>query len=267
LEFIKKEYGEKNIIYATVHYEKKTPHMHFGFVPITKDGRLSAKEVLGNKVAMSKLQDRFNDFVNEKGYNLERGEKDTGRKHIEMMKFKEKTLNKEIQKLHQNLETIQNIDQRIKEVDNFDNKTKRILNQVTMNKADYEAFKNVAKAGLATIHKFEDLKKTSTETFQELNQKNQELQKENNYFISRNQQLFQENRKLKQENNELKKEIKSLKREIKRLVQYARDLIANTKQGMKNLAEKLKNNELYKEFNNIFRNSHEVAHTKYIKDQ
>ncbi|WP_430786996.1 MobV family relaxase [Virgibacillus flavescens] len=57
LEFVKKEYGEKNLLYATVHLDEKTPHMHFGFVPLTEDGRLSAKDVVGNKKALSLLQD------------------------------------------------------------------------------------------------------------------------------------------------------------------------------------------------------------------
>ncbi len=34
-----------------------TPHMHYGVVPITKDGRLSAKEVVGNKKALTEFQD------------------------------------------------------------------------------------------------------------------------------------------------------------------------------------------------------------------
>ncbi|WP_204171065.1 MobV family relaxase, partial [Staphylococcus sp. GDY8P97P] len=60
LDFAKQEYGEENILYATVHLDEKVPHMHFGFVPLTDDGRLSAKEKLGNKKAMTELQDRFN---------------------------------------------------------------------------------------------------------------------------------------------------------------------------------------------------------------
>lgn len=45
----RKEYGAENILYVTVHMDEKTPHMHFGVVPITEDGRLSVKEILGNK--------------------------------------------------------------------------------------------------------------------------------------------------------------------------------------------------------------------------
>ncbi|MBU7199897.1 MobV family relaxase, partial [Staphylococcus aureus] len=71
LEFLKEEYGEENMVYATVHVDEKTPHMHFGFVPLTDDGRLSAKEKLGNKKAMTELQDRFNSFIKEQGHDLE----------------------------------------------------------------------------------------------------------------------------------------------------------------------------------------------------
>lgn len=93
LEFIKTEYGEENIVYATVHLDEKTPHMHFGFVPLTEDGRLSAKDVLGNKKSLSILQDKYNGFVNHHGYELERGERaiDTKRKHKAMNIYKDET--------------------------------------------------------------------------------------------------------------------------------------------------------------------------------
>ena len=38
--------GKQNIISAVVHREEKTPHMHLSFCPITKDNRLSAKDIL-----------------------------------------------------------------------------------------------------------------------------------------------------------------------------------------------------------------------------
>lgn len=58
--------------------------MHFCFVPITKDGRLSAKEVLGNKAAMCKWQDDFYDRMHAFYPELDRGlpAAITGRKHI-----------------------------------------------------------------------------------------------------------------------------------------------------------------------------------------
>ncbi|GAB5812359.1 hypothetical protein JMUB7546_26810 [Staphylococcus aureus] len=46
--------------------------MHYGVIPITKDGRLSAKEVVGNKKALTEFQDRFNTYINKQGYDLKR---------------------------------------------------------------------------------------------------------------------------------------------------------------------------------------------------
>lgn len=56
--FLYERIGKENVVSAIVHMDEKTPHMHFCFVPITKDGRLSAKEVLGNKAAMCKYEEQ-----------------------------------------------------------------------------------------------------------------------------------------------------------------------------------------------------------------
>jgi len=49
LEFIQQHQDPKTIISAVVHMDEKTPHMHLSFVPLTPDGRLSAKDIVGNK--------------------------------------------------------------------------------------------------------------------------------------------------------------------------------------------------------------------------
>ncbi|MEJ7220833.1 MobV family relaxase [Staphylococcus gallinarum] len=92
-EFLEQEYGKDNLLYATVHMDEKTPHMHYGVVPITDDGRLSAKEVVGNKKALTEFQDRFNEHVKQRGYDLERGQSRqvTNAKHEQMSQYKQKT--------------------------------------------------------------------------------------------------------------------------------------------------------------------------------
>lgn len=79
LDFIKREYGEKNIVRFSVHRDEKTMHIHAVTVPLTSDGRLSAKEVLGGRKEMSERQDRYAKQM--KSFGLERGEKATGIKH------------------------------------------------------------------------------------------------------------------------------------------------------------------------------------------
>lgn len=88
LAYHQSEYG--HIVNAVIHFDETTPHMHVCSVPLTKDGRLSAKEIMGNKSAYHKRQDRFFALVS-KEYGLERGmvrEYGQERKHIEQMEWK-----------------------------------------------------------------------------------------------------------------------------------------------------------------------------------
>lgn len=47
LKFHNEHFG--HIISAVVHYDETTPHLHIISVPLTQDGRLSARDVIGNK--------------------------------------------------------------------------------------------------------------------------------------------------------------------------------------------------------------------------
>jgi len=91
LDFIKEHQNEKTIISAVVHMDEKTPHMHLCFVPLTEDGRLSAKDIVGNKKKLTWWQDEFWKHMVKKYPELERGESasETGRTHIPPRLFKE----------------------------------------------------------------------------------------------------------------------------------------------------------------------------------
>ena len=93
LTFIQQNQAPKTIISAVVHMDEKTPHMHLSFVPLTADGRLSAKEIVGNKKKLTQWQDKFWEHMVRKYPDLERGESasQTGRDHIPPRVFKEMT--------------------------------------------------------------------------------------------------------------------------------------------------------------------------------
>ena len=93
LTFIQQNQDPKTIISAVVHMDEKTPHMHLSFVPLTADGRLSAKEIVGNKKKLTQWQDKFWEHMVRKYPDLERGESasQTGRDHIPPRVFKEMT--------------------------------------------------------------------------------------------------------------------------------------------------------------------------------
>ena len=93
LDFISERVGRQNILSAVVHMDEKTPHMHLCFVPLTEDGRLSAKDIMGNKKKLTWWQDEFWKHMVKKFPDLERGESAslTGRDHIPPRVFKEMT--------------------------------------------------------------------------------------------------------------------------------------------------------------------------------
>ena len=92
-EFLKERVGEENIISAVVHMDERTPHLHLCFVPLTKDGWLSAKEILGNKKAMIQWQDDFYACMSERWPELERGAPavETKRRHLTPQWYKKVT--------------------------------------------------------------------------------------------------------------------------------------------------------------------------------
>lgn len=80
-------YGADRVLNATVHMDETTPHLHIGVMPITQDGRLSAKAIF-TKTEMKAIQTEFSRDVGEK-YGLERGVEGSERTHLSEARFKE----------------------------------------------------------------------------------------------------------------------------------------------------------------------------------
>lgn len=175
--FLANRYGEQNLIYATVHNDEQTPHMHVGLVPVTKDGRLSAKDVVGNRMQLVKLQDDFNAYVKANGYDLERGVS-SNRKHVEMAKFKAMTA------LEAEREASKNYDQTISQIQTIEKTTKALENvqttqsfgRVFLKKEDYETLVNYATSGAVAEMNVTDLKQKLNQSERQLMQLKDEVQ-------------------------------------------------------------------------------------------
>lgn len=70
LQFHQRRFG--HVVSALIHYDETTPHLHILSVPLTQDGRLSAREIVGNRANLSRMQTEFFEQVG-KEYGLERG--------------------------------------------------------------------------------------------------------------------------------------------------------------------------------------------------
>lgn len=107
LKFHERHFG--HIISAVIHYDETTPHLHIISVPLTQDGRLSARDVIGNKAKMSKTQDSFFEQVG-KGYGLERGVQMDGQEkktHISAQEHELREIKQAIAKGKEELEAIE----------------------------------------------------------------------------------------------------------------------------------------------------------------
>lgn len=107
LKFHNEHFG--HIISAVVHYDETTPHMHIISVPLTKDNRLSARDVIGNKAKMSKTQDSFFEQVG-KSYGLARGIHMDGqekKQHISAQEHELREIRQKIARGQEELEAIE----------------------------------------------------------------------------------------------------------------------------------------------------------------
>ncbi|MGN2665667.1 MobV family relaxase [Bacillus altitudinis] len=248
LAFLQERYGKENVMYASVHKDEKTPHMHVGLVPITKEKKLSAKQIF-NKVEMKQLQEAIGKH-NEK-FGLLRGEP-SDKKYLEMNKFKREALKEEIKELDQQkldhekavaqisgrLDDLKKTAFEAQAVDQIEVKEKGGLlkaKTVQMSKEDFEQLQKVARAG--EVFKT-DNKSLETELVRERS-RTKELSKENDRLKSENRSLKAEKKELETENRFLKRSISAFltffgekQKEYRALLGYAKAHIL-TKMNMK----------------------------------
>ena len=152
--FLKERVGEDNIISAVVHMDEKTPHMHLCFVPLTRDGRLSAKEILGNKKAMIRWQDDFYACMAERWPELERGTPavETKRRHLTPQWYKKVTaMDAKLEQLEEALKSINVLNagkkreeiiallaQLLPDVESFQTETQRLLDTIALSQQEQQ---------------------------------------------------------------------------------------------------------------------------------
>ena len=103
-DFIKEQYGADNIVRFSLHLDEKTPHIHAITIPLTLEGKLSAKEVMGDKFALQKKQTRYAEYM--KPFGLERGELGSTAKHESLDEYRRRE-NKIALKINEPIEIIE----------------------------------------------------------------------------------------------------------------------------------------------------------------
>ena len=120
--FLTEFVGTENVVSAMVHMDEKTPHMHFLHVPVTPDGRLSAKTIY-TRESLKKLQTELPIYLQSRGFELQRGvEQKPGaaKKHLNTREFKQQqealhSLEKEAEAVSASLEQRQREESELQE--------------------------------------------------------------------------------------------------------------------------------------------------------
>ncbi|WP_366533284.1 MobV family relaxase (plasmid) [Carnobacterium maltaromaticum] len=148
-DFLENIMGKENILYAQVHMDESTPHMHIGFVPLS-EGKLRFSNFFNGKKDLENLQSSYNKMMNENGFDLERGKK-SDKKHLSVDDFKKATfIAKEINELEA-------------EKENLITTNTKIQNQtLTSMQSDYELSKQIQEKKTALANNSYEIKKDLT---------------------------------------------------------------------------------------------------------
>ena len=212
-EFFENKVGKENIVCTKIHFDEKTPHMHLYFVPLTSDGRLSAKEVC-NREFLRDMQRELPLYLQEKGHDVERGLEDSTNEHISKKKYEinlqraeidkqiqkileeEKKLKEKKEKLTLEEEKLYNLEQLMENVQERKSLLYKDKITVSMDKEIYKSFLNYAREGyeylkhaVNTEKKFESYEKVMIERKNELEKKCVFLEKENEKLKNKKSEL------------------------------------------------------------------------------
>lgn len=91
LPMLEDTFGADNIIGSAIHVDESKPHLHVDIVPLTEDGKLSAKQVVGGRGKMHQRQKQWLETMQEKRPDLNFQRKKEGTNGIELEKLKELT--------------------------------------------------------------------------------------------------------------------------------------------------------------------------------
>lgn len=167
---LKDIYGEQNIISACVHMDEKTPHMHLTAVPITQEGKLSAKECFSRE-RLRNLQNEIPKHLQNQGFAIDRGKENSQNKHIEINEFKKQTLERVRNELDKEFKELENIKSNLQSIKDIEHTKIPLTSRVTMKEEDFKKLSELAQKGL------------------EYKQKNASLEVELRYLESDNRHL------------------------------------------------------------------------------
>lgn len=201
IDFFAERYGSKNLMYAQVHLDERTPHMHLGIVPFDKDNKLTAKTMF-DREALQDIQNELPRYMNERGFKVERGRAGSEAKHLTVQEYKD--VQKEIKKqsevldgVKKELESVKNVTRTKDFLDELDSKSKKTLlgNDVKISQEDYQELKEQLLGADKSLLEMDKLKQHN----QKLSRSIYDLRDELDYSKAYADRLYDKNHSLKEQ--------------------------------------------------------------------
>lgn len=189
LDFVTKDLGieRKNIIHAVVHMDEDTPHLHVVAVPLVKTFNkkqdkeiwsISRRQYINGKSQLSKAQDIYNARMNENGYELERGEKGSGKKHKTTKDYKAEKLKEDINSLENKLKALESdlkafemVESSLDKIDSIKAKKSPLGAKISVKEDDYKLLIDLSKKSLILSSKVNALQEKVDNLESELDKK------------------------------------------------------------------------------------------------
>lgn len=225
-EFFQNEFGKENVVSAKVHLDETTPHMHLHFVPISEEGKLQARKVM-TPSKINKIHSDAPKFLQSKGFDVERGKGETGRKNIkDIHKYKLEKLVSSVEELEQELDVLNktiydlsNI-KPIEEVDvsKFDIKNKALSkNKLVIDKSEFNTLLESYSLSIDRIKELEN-------TVLKLKMDNLDLDNKILFFEKREKDLIEDRAFYIKEKDRIKKYEKILQKKEERNTEFYKEL-------------------------------------------
>ena len=316
-KFLEDFVGKENIVYAEVHLDEDTPHMHFYFLPVVnevrrkvfetdsnginikrevigKDGKTNLVPIQmkdengkniyktekgkflncdqfwkdkGGKTSFAKIQDSYNEYITQKGFNLFRGNKGLNLEHKTTLEKKMDDLKLQLNDMEK--EILKN--QKLNELELQTNKEIKELNDndlLNPSKRKLVGYKDSDVENLIEYSK--EIKKDNLKVQNDVKKKEIKIED----LSLENDKLYEENKKLKdgsgikERDTIIEKQKETIKNQ-KSLIKDKDTIIDNLRWQVNMLSEKLDNfkEKIYKFCDKLCKALAYALNLNYSKDE
>lgn len=70
-EWMRGEFGERNVLGYSIHLDETHPHTHFVVMPMTENGRISQKDFFKGPADLKRQHREYREFMNERGWGFD----------------------------------------------------------------------------------------------------------------------------------------------------------------------------------------------------